>query len=190
MHRLRSALLLGGAVLLTSYISAPAAPTPAPARASAAEVDAIEAVAPVARAATQETAPIKAATQETAPINDATQEAARLRARLAVVPEKPVVQRDPFSFGTRPRSTRPAAVVPEPQPETLDVAPPPLLVWPKLVALLTDNGKMTAVLGVGDAVEMLKAGESAGGFLVRDITSTSIEVVHVATSVATRLTLR
>jgi hypothetical protein len=46
------------------------------------------------------------------------------------------------------------------------------------------------VIGVGDSVEMLKAGDTAGGFLVRDITATSIEVVHVATSVATRLTLR
>jgi hypothetical protein len=190
MNRLRSAFLLGGAVLLTSYISAPAAPTPAPARASAAELAAIDASAPLIAAATQETARIKAATQETALIDDATQEAARLRARLAVVPEKPVVQRDPFSFGTRPRPTRPATVVPEPQPEALEVPPPPPLVWPKLVALLTDNGKITVVLGVGDAVEMLKSGESAGGFLVRDITSTSIEVVHVATSVTTRLTLR
>jgi hypothetical protein len=72
----------------------------------------------------------------------------------------------------------------------IDVAPPPPLVWPKLVALLTDNGKVTAVLGVGDSVEVLKAGETAGGFLVREITSSSIELVHVATSVATRLTLR
>jgi hypothetical protein len=41
MHRKSSALLLGGAVLLTSYISAPAAPTPAPVVASPEEMDAI-----------------------------------------------------------------------------------------------------------------------------------------------------
>ena len=46
MHRLSSALLLGGAVLLTSYISAPAAPTPAPVLASAEEIDAIAELAP------------------------------------------------------------------------------------------------------------------------------------------------
>jgi succinyl-CoA synthetase alpha subunit len=49
---------------------------------------------------------------------------------------------------------------------------------------------MAQANGVDDAVEMLQTGETAGGFLVRAITSTSIEVVHVATSVATRLTLR
>lgn len=170
MHRLSSALLLGGAVLLTSYISAPAAPTPAPARASEAELDAIDASAPIAHAAAQE--------------------AARLRERLAIVPEKPATQRDPFSFGSRPRSPRRATAAPEPEPVIVEVEPPPALVWPKLVALLTDHGKITAVLGIGEAVEMLNAGETAGGFLVRDITAASIEVVHVATAVVTRLTLR
>jgi hypothetical protein len=169
MHRLRLALLLGGAVLLTTYISAPAAPTPEPARVMPAAIDAIEVAAREAASATQE--------------------AARLRARLAVVPEKPVTQRDPFNFGAEPRVTRRAMVVPEPEPAPEVVAPPPIA-WPKLVALLTDKGHITAVLGVGDSVEMLKTGETAGGFTVREITATSIEVVHVATSVVTRLTLR
>ena len=199
MSRLRSLLLLGGTVLVMSYISAPAAPTPAPARTPETEMRAIDEIAPSVQAATQETALIKAATQETALIEaatqetalikDATQETARLRARLAVVPEMPVTQRDPFSFGTKPRVPKRVTAAPEPEP-VVEVAPPPPLVWPKLVALLTDNGKITAVLGIGDSVEMLKAGETVGGFLVRDLTSTSIEVVHVPTSVATRLTLR
>ena len=170
MSRLRFALLLGGTVLLMSYINAPAAPTPTPARATESEMRAIDAMAPVT--------------------DDAAQETAKLRERLAVVPERPVTQRDPFSFGTAPRKTKRAVVAPEPEPVAPEVAPPPPLVWPKLVALLTDNGNITAVLGVGEAVEVLKAGETAGGFLVREITATSIEVVHVATSVATRLTLR
>jgi hypothetical protein len=180
MPRLRSALLLGGAVLLTTYISAPAAPTPAPARASETELRAIDTAAEA----------VHAATQETARLNDAAQETARLRARLEAVPQKPVTQRDPFSFGTTPRVPKRVTAAPEPEPVAPDVAPPPPLVWPKLVALLTDNGKIAAVIGVGDAVEILKAGETAGGFLVREITATSIEVVHVATSVTTRLTLR
>jgi hypothetical protein len=176
MSRLRSLLLLGGTVLVMSYISAPAAPTQAPATPET-QMRAID-----------ETAPVQGATAETL-INDATQETARLRARLAVVPELPVTQRDPFSFGTKPRVPKRVTAAPEPEP-VVEVAPLPPLVWPKLVALLTDNGKITAVLGMGDGVEMLKAGETAGGFLVREITATSIEVVHVATSVATRLTLR
>jgi len=182
MPRLRSALLLGGAVLLTTYISAPAAPTPARSRASETELRAIDTAAQV----------VHAATQETARLNDATQETARLRARLEAVPQKPVTERDPFSFGTTPRVPKRVTAAPEPvaPPVGIEVAPPPALVWPKLVALLTDNGKITAVIGVGDAVEILKAGETTGGFLVREITATSIEVVHVATSVTTRLTLR
>ena len=170
MARLRLALLLGGTVLLMSYINAPAAPTPAPVRPTENDLRAIDAMAPV--------------------VEDATQETARLRARLAVVPEKPVTQRDPFSFGTASRKTKRVVAAPEPEPVAPEVAPPAPLVWPKLVALLTDNGKITAVIGVGDSIEMLKAGDTAGGFLVREITATSIEVVHVATSVATRLTLR
>ncbi|MEO6222350.1 MAG: hypothetical protein ABIP90_03805 [Vicinamibacterales bacterium] len=170
MHRLSSALVLAGAMLLTTYVSAPAAPTPEVARVSAAELNVIDATAPAAHAAEQEVA--------------------RLRARLAVVPDKPVAQRDPFRFGlTPPRAPR-AVVAAEPVAAMAEVVEPPAVVWPKLVALLSDKGAMTAVLGLGDAVEMLKAGETTGGFLVREITATSIEVVHVASSVVTRLTLR
>lgn len=170
MSRLRSLLLLGGTVVVMSYISAPAAPTPPLARASEVEMRAIDAMAPVGV--------------------DAEQETAKLRARLAIVPEKPAPQRDPFSFGTTSKVPKRATPAPEPLPVAPEIAPPPPIVWPKLVALLTDSGKITAVLGVGDSVEMLKAGDTAGGFLVREITATSIEVVHVATSTATRLMLR
>ena len=173
MHRLRSALLLGGAVLLTSYISAPAAPTPLPARASDAEIHAIDASTPL--------------------IADVAQETERLRARLAVVPEQSVPRRDPFTFGSSSRAKGRPAKASEPDSAAPEVEAPPAIAWPTLVALLTDKGvagTTTAVLAVGDAVEMLKAGETAGGFMVREITSTSIEVVHVATSSVTWLTLR
>jgi hypothetical protein len=170
MHRLSSALLLGGAVLLTSYISAPAAPTPAPIFASAAEMDAIVELAPLA--------------------DDVSQEAERLRARLAVVPERPVAQRDPFSFGSAPRRAPKATTAPAPEPDAPVIDAVPAIVWPKLVALLTDKDAITAVVAVGDAVEMLKAGETVDGFLIRDVTSTAIEIVHVATAAVTRLALR
>lgn len=170
MHRLPSALLLGGAVLLTSYISAPAAPTPAPVPASAEEIDAIVELAPLA--------------------GDVSQEAERLRARLAVVPERPAPQRDPFSFGSAPRRARKETTAPTPEPGEPVIAPAPAIAWPKLVALLTEKDGVTAVLAVGDAVEMLKAGQTVGGFLIREVTSTAIEVVHVATSAAARLALR
>ena len=170
MSRLRSLLLLGGTVLVMSYISAPAAPTPAPPRPSDEQVRAIHAAAPI--------------------VDSAEQEAAQLRARLAVVPPSAEPRRDPFSFGSKPREPKRVETSAPPSDPPVEMPAPPPLVWPKLVALLTDNGKVTAVLGIGDAVEMLEAGEAAGGFLVREITASSIEVVHVATSVATRLTLR
>jgi hypothetical protein len=168
MTRLRSLLLLGGTVVVMSYISAPAAPTPPPPRPSQEQVRAID-----------ETAPI---------VESAMQEAAQLRARLAAVPQVSEPRRDPFTFGATPRA--PKRVTVEPEVVIPEAPPPPPLVFPKLVALLTDNGKITAVLAVGDTVELLKAGESAGGFLVREITASSIEVLHVASSLTQRLTLR
>ena len=169
MSRLRSLLLLGGTVVAMSYISAPAAPTPTPQPPSERQLRAIDEKTPVAE--------------------DAVQETAKLRARLAVLPQNPQPQRDPFTFGATPRA--PKRVTTEP-PEVVipETPPPPPIMFPKLVALLTDNGQITAVLGIGDSIEMLKAGESAGGFTVREITSSSIEVVHVATSTVQRLTLR
>lgn len=171
IRRLRTALVLGGAVVLTSYISAPAAPTPARSRTSAIEVDAIATAAPL--------------------VTDAAQETTKLRERLATVPERPAPRRDPFSFGKSPRTPRAAtAAAPEQEREVVETVPAPALVWPKLVALLTDKDKITAVLGVGDSVEMFQVGQTTGEFLIREITATSVEIVHVATSVATRLTLR
>lgn len=169
MHRKSSALVLGGAVLLTSYINAPAAPTPASLVASPEEMDAIVELAPLAGAVAQE--------------------ADRLRARLAAVPEPPVAKRDPFSFGSERRRVRPEAAPTPPPNEPVIEAPPPIA-WPKLVALLTEKEAITAVLAVGDAVEILKAGETVGGFLIREVTSTAIELVHVATAATTRLALR
>jgi len=172
MHRLTSALWLGSAVLLLSYINAPAAPTPAPPR-----------VPPDALRAIDDAVPLSA---------EVDQEAARLRERLAVVPEKPTIIRDPFHFGAAPRrpARLPAAVEPEPEAPPVDAMP--AIVWPKLVALLTerDSAALTAVIAVGDAVDMVKVGGALGGFLVRDVTTTSIEVVHIATSATMRLTLR
>lgn len=173
MHRLTSALLLGGGVLLASYISAPAAPTLEPPRASVAAVTEIDALAPLA--------------------DDVAQETARLRARLAAVPAVPVARRDPFNFGAvRPeRPTRPVTV------STADIAPvveaAPAIAWPALVAVLTegsDTPVFTAVLGVGDDIEMVKSGTAVGGFQVSDITSTSVELIHVATNTVTRLSIR
>ncbi len=171
MHRLTSVLLLGGAVLLTSYVNAPAVLTPAPSPVSPADLAGIDAVAPLA--------------------DDVAQQAERLRARLAAAPETPVTRRDPFSFGPRlPPVPSPDAAGEPPMPA---VQTDPVIEWPTLVALLTDGGDpeaRTSVLGMDEGIEILKAGETIGGFLVREITVTSVEIEHVATSTVTRLSIR
>lgn len=173
MHRLTSALLLGGGVLLASYISAPAAPTPEPPRVSTAAMAEIDALAPFA--------------------DDVAQETERLRARLTAMPAVPVARRDPFNFGAGRRLDRPARTVPAPRPETPAVEAAPAIVWPALVAVLTDGGEtpvFTGVLGVGDGIEMVRKDATLGGFRIGDITSTSVELIHVATNTVTRLSIR
>ena len=173
MHRLASALLLGGGVLLASYISAPAAPTPEPPRISPATVAEIDALVPLA--------------------DDVAQETERLRARLAVAPAVPVARRDPFNFGAVRRPDRPARTVSVREPEAPAVEAAPAIAWPSLVAVLTEGGDtpvFTAVLGEGDGIALVKKGGEAGGFTVRDVTSTSVELVHVATNAVTRLSIR
>jgi hypothetical protein len=172
MHRLTSALLLGGGVLLTSYISAPAAPTPAPARVSTAVLDEIEAMAPLAA--------------------DVAQESERLRSRLAVVPAAQDARRDPFNFGA-PRRAVPVVTVSAPVLPAPDVEITPTIVWPSLAAVMTGVGDataLTAVFGIGDGIAMLRKGETTGGFLVRDVTSSSVELMHVATSTVRTLSIR
>ena len=173
MPRLTSALLLGGGVLLASYISAPAAPTPESPRVSLATTAEIDSLAPL--------------------VADVAQETERLRARLAAVPAVPVARRDPFNFGAVRRPERPAPSAPKPQSELSVADAAPAIAWPSLVAMLTDGGEtpvFTAVLGLGDAVEVLKKGDATGGFQIRDVTSTSVELVHVATNTVTRLSIR
>jgi len=173
MYRLTWALLLGAGVLLTSYISAPAAPTPASARVSLAELAEIEALVPLAQ--------------------DVAQETDRLRARLSAAPVAPVARRDPFNFGSVRRPDRPVAPAAHAQLRAPAVEAAPPIAWPSLVAVLTAAGDapvFTAVLGIGDGIEMLKKGSEANGFLVRDVTSSSVELIHVATTTVTRLSLR
>lgn len=166
-------MLLGGGVLLASYISAPAAPTPEAPRVSLATMAEIDALAPFA--------------------DDVAQETERLRARLAAVPAAPVARRDPFNFGAGRRPERPARTNPRPHNETPVVEATPAIAWPVLVAVLTDAGEtpvFTGVLGAGDGITMVKRGAILGGFRIGDITSTSVELIHVATHTVTRLSIR
>jgi len=174
MHRLTSAFVLGGAVLLTSYINAPAAPTPALAPVSSAEMAAIDAMAPL--------------------VADVVQETERLKSRLTPAPAQPVARRNPFGFGNRPRPAPSAPTAADTEAGVAEVIESaPAIAWPTLVAVLTGKGEastLSAVLALGDAVEILTAGAIVGGFQIREVTATSVELVHVASSSTTRLALR
>ncbi len=173
MNRLTSVFLLGGAVLLTSYINAPAAPTPAPTPVSSAEMAAINAMLPLVEAVVQETE--------------------RLKSRLTPVPAEPVSARNPFGFGNRTRPTPSPPTAADGIEATAVVEPAPAIAWPTLVALLSGKAEapaLSAVLALGGTVEILTTGAIFGGFQVRDITGISVELVHVASSSITRLALR
>jgi hypothetical protein len=172
MPRLTSALLLGAGVLVTTWVSAPAAPTAPPVRVSAEDLAEIAAMAPIAA--------------------EVEQEVDRLRAQLAAVPQMPSPTRDPFSFGAPRPSPRPRVVAPAddlPIAETaVDAAP--ALVWPTLTAVMAESPGWTAVIAWGDSIEFLKSGDSYKDFRVVSVSGTSIEVHHVPSNTTKTLTLR
>jgi hypothetical protein len=177
-ERLTSIFVLAGAVFLASYLNAPAELRPAPTPVTFAELAGIQENAPLAAEVAQETE--------------------RLRARLATVPDMPAARRDPFSFGTSRRPAPSAAAgneesAPVEGVAAVDEVVAPAIAWPTLVAVLTARGSETALsaaLGIGDGVEIALAGETHAGFLVRAITETAVELVHVATATTTRLSIR
>lgn len=174
MSRTVTAVLLGAGVLVTTWVSAPAAPTAPVARVSEADLAMIEAMAPLAA--------------------DVEQETARLRARLATVPERSEPGRDPFSFG-RParRVTRPAEApaLPAPPP-AVDAAAE--LVWPTLAAVLAegpaDAPARTAVVGWGELVELLKPGDLFKDFRVIAVSTGALDLRHEPTGTLRTITLR
>lgn len=170
MHRLTSALLLGAGVLVTTWVSAPAAPTAPPPRASAEEVAHVEALAPLAA--------------------DVNQEVARLRAQLAVVPQMPEPARDPFSFGGRRPAPRAVVAEPAPAAPVASSEVESALVWPTLAAVMAEESGQTAVMAWGDAVEFLKAGDTFKDFTVVSVSAGAVELRHEPTRSSKTLTLR
>lgn len=172
MPRLTSALLLGAGVLVTTWVSAPAAPTAPPVRVSAEDMAEITAMAPIAA--------------------EVEQEVERLRAQLAAVPQMPTPTRDPFSFGAPRPSPRVRTAPPvEPEPATEPVVEaPPAIVWPTLTAVMAESTGQTAVIAWGDAIEFLKSGESYKDFRVVSVSGSSIDVHHIPSNTTKTLTLR
>lgn len=171
MARFRSALFLGVGVLVTTWVSAPAAPTAPPPSVSAEDMARIDAMAPLA--------------------DDLDQEVTKLRAQLTAVPQAPEPRRDPFSFGDRrpaPRESEPADV-----PEPIVEAPvnlPPAVLWPSLAAVMVESTGSTAVVAWGDTIEFLKADATFRDFRVVSITGNTLELRHEPTGTLRTLALR
>lgn len=171
MSRFTTASVLAAGVLVTTWVSAPAAPTAPPPEVSVEDMVRIEAMAPLA-----------------AEIN---QEVERLRTQLAAVPQQPEPRRDPFTFGAR--RPAPRAVVAAPDPELVEAAPvelPPAVLWPTLAAVMAEAAGSTAVVAWGDGIEFLKAGDTFQDFRVVTVSSASIEVRHEPTGTLKTISLR
>jgi hypothetical protein len=171
MQRIAAILAIGGALILISWVTSPAAlPAAAEPRVSPAELDRAEQTA-------QAVAPL------TTEIND---QAARLRARLAQPPPPPAPERNPFRFGgTSPSrtGTYPAKKGTVPGARGYVPPAPASLALPVLVAITSDardGGLMrTAALSMGDDMKIVTPGQVFDRFMVESIGSDSVRIVDI-----------
>jgi hypothetical protein len=171
MSRFTTASLLAAGVLVTTWVSAPAAPTAPPPEVSAEDMLRIEAMAPVAA--------------------EIDQEVERLRAQLVAVPQAPDPRRDPFTFGARRPAPRPVVAVPASEPiEAPPVELPPAVLWPTLAAVMAETTGTTAVVAWGDSIEFLKSGDTFKDFRLVAVASGSIELRHEPTGTLKTIALR
>lgn len=170
MQRLTTAVLLGVGVLVTTWVSAPAAPTAVPVPVSDADMAIIDAAAPVAA--------------------ELDQEVARLRAQMAITPQQAEPHRDPFSFGRLPAP--PARVAAAVEPDIFEPVAPivPEVLWPTLAAVMRDDTGATAVLAWGDAIEFVTVGDTFKDFRVVSVTGSAIELHHPDSNSTKTISLR
>jgi outer membrane murein-binding lipoprotein Lpp len=163
MKRLAAIIVFAGAVLLSTHILAPAAPPKSLPAINAAELAAID------------------QTQST--VDEVNAQVDRLRERLSAPPNYPAPTRDPFRFG---KTADPAPPKPAPAPSVAPAAPvvaAPAL--PRLVAIVsdtTDAGSIrSAVLSVGEDVQIVKMGDSVSKLVVQNI---GVDVIELADPVS------
>lgn len=160
MKRLGAIVVFAGAVLVSTYILAPAAAPPHLPVVPASDLAAIAQAKPIVDAV------------------DA--QVDRLRERLTNPPAYPPPIRDPFRFGARAEPSRPKAATPALTERAVVVPPQPAL--PKLVAIATSviDGVLvrTAVLSVGDDLQMVKTGETYQNFSIRSVGIDGVEIVE------------
>lgn len=169
MKRLAAIIVFAGAVLLSTHILAPAAPPKPLPEINAAELAAID--------------------QTQSMVDEVNAQVDRLRERLSAPPGYPAPTRDPFRFG---KTVEPAP--PKPAPAPPPVAPAPAApALPRLVAIVsdtTDAGSIrTAVLSVGEDVQIVKTGDSVSKLVVQSIGSDAIELADPVSGATFRILL-
>lgn len=187
MKRATFALAIGGVLLLISWVTAPAALTPAPvAPLSETEINRIEQAA-------QAVVPV------TAQVDD---QAAKLRARLAQPPPEPNPTRNPFQFGrgTVPRTG--TVPVQEDRNRNRDAESPagdsgtktgtvPIL--PTLVAIMADEQDGTvirnAALAMGDDITVVRIGQSFDRFVVDAIATDWVRLIDTTSPTRATFTI-
>jgi hypothetical protein len=173
MKRFAAIVAFAGAVILSTHILAPAEPPPALRAPSTADLAFITQAAPM--------------------IDQVNTQVDRLRQRLAAPPAYPAPIRDPFHFGKREEPSRPRSIAEAAAPRPM-VVMPPAPVLPKLVAIAamtSDAGVIrTAVLTVGDDVQILKAGDAVLKFVIKSIGTDIVELVDPTTGSTFRLSLQ
>ena len=172
MKRLSAIVIFAGAVLVSTHILAPAAPPPAPAALTSADLAAIAQTAPV--------------------VEQVDTQVDRLRERLAAPPAYPQPLRDPFRFGQRTEPPRPKPASAPAAIVELPAAPAPAL--PRLIAIatnMTDGSPVrSAVLSAGDDVQVVKTGDTYGKFLVRTIGADAVELTDPAAGSTFKISLQ
>jgi outer membrane murein-binding lipoprotein Lpp len=170
MKRLAAIIVFAGAVLLSTHILAPAAPPKPLPEVNAAELAAID--------------------QTQSMVDEVNAQVDRLRERLAPPPGYPAPTRDPFRFG---KTIEPAPPKPAPAPP---VAPAPAAAapaLPRLVAIVsdtTDAGSIrTAVLSVGEDIQIVKTGDSLSKLVVQSIGVDAIELADPVSGATFRILL-
>jgi len=173
MTRFAAIILFAGAVILSTRILAPAEPTPVLPAISAADFTRLDQAAPV--------------------LDEMNAQVEKLRERLAAPPKYPAPGRDPFRFGKAPEPSRPRSEAPA-APVAREIPPAPDPVLPRLVAIsssVIDGVTVrTAVLAVGDDLQMIKSGATFARFLIRSIESDVVELSDRSTGATFRIFLQ
>ena len=165
MQRLAVALLLGGVLLLASWVVAGDPPQSSPAANTAPRPDQVAQL-----------------------VDDVNQQVELLRERLELERRFTAPHRNPFTFD----AGVPSPVVGAPPVEAVVVPEPPAM--PQLVAILTDKIEggvaRRAVLSMNGTVQILKVGDTVDRFEVARIDADGVDLKGRDTPATLRLSIR